>query len=80
MYRIEIDRSSCSGFAGCAEHAPRILSIDADGLAAANPTADPAIVEAAAASPMGAIGALLVKRSREIARVRREPAPYHLAA
>jgi ferredoxin len=57
MYRIEIDRSLCSGFGSCAEHAPDSLSIGADGLAAAsrNPTDEAAVIEAAAACPMGAI-------------------------
>ena len=57
MYRIEIDRSLCSGFGSCAEHAPRSLSIGADGLAAVTDrhTDDPAVIEAAVACPMGAI-------------------------
>jgi ferredoxin len=57
VYRIEIDRSLCSGFGSCAEHAPHALSIGADGLA--SPTDgqidDPSVIEAAAGCPMGAI-------------------------
>ena len=57
MYRIEIDRSLCSGFGSCAQIAPRSLQIGTDGLAAATDTQtdDPAIAEAAAVCPMGAI-------------------------
>ena len=57
MYRIEIDRSLCSGFGSCAEHAPRSLTIGADGLASASEseTDDSRVLEAAAACPMGAI-------------------------
>ena len=57
MYRIEIDKSLCSGFGSCAEHAPGSLRIGDDGLASVThgQTADAAVVEAAATCPMGAI-------------------------
>ena len=57
MFRIEINRSLCSGFGSCAEHAPQSLTIGADGLASASEseTDDRGVVEAAAACPMGAI-------------------------
>jgi ferredoxin len=57
VYRLEIDRSLCSGFGSCAEHAPRTIAIGADGVATATDTQtdDAAVVEAAASCPMGAI-------------------------
>ena len=57
MYRIEIDRLLCSGVGSCAEHAPHVVQIDSDGVAAVSDTRtdDAAIVEAAASCPMGAI-------------------------
>jgi ferredoxin len=56
VYRIEIDRSLCSGFGSCAELAPASFRIAADGLAAADTrTADQAVLDAAASCPMGAI-------------------------
>ena len=57
MYRIEIDRSLCSGFGSCAELAPSSIRIGPDGLAAATETEtdDARILEAAASCPMGAI-------------------------
>jgi ferredoxin len=58
VYRIEIDRSLCSGFGICAEIASRSIRIGADGIAGPiqPQTDDPEILEAAAACPMGAIG------------------------
>ena len=35
MYRIQIDRSLCSGFGACAELAPDIIELDASGNATA---------------------------------------------
>jgi ferredoxin len=57
MYRVEVDRSLCSGFGSCAELAPRNLRLGADGLAHVTEphTDDDAILEAAASCPMGAI-------------------------
>lgn len=57
MYRIEIDRSLCSGFGACAELAPDVIALDADGLASVRvgSTNDPAVLEAAAGCPMAAI-------------------------
>ncbi len=57
MYRIEIDRSLCSGFGSCAQLAPKSIRIGTDGLAVAEEprTDDPALLEAAASCPMGAI-------------------------
>jgi ferredoxin len=57
MYRVEIDRSLCSGFGICAELAPEVIEVGKDGLAAVRvgATADPAALEAAGACPMAAI-------------------------
>jgi ferredoxin len=57
VYRIEIDRSLCSGFGSCAHLAPRSIRLAADGLAETteDETDDAAVVEAAASCPMGAI-------------------------
>ena len=57
MYRIEIDRSLCSGFGSCAEAIPGVVAVAADGVAVALTleTADERVLDAAAACPMGAI-------------------------
>jgi ferredoxin len=57
VYRIEIDRSLCSGFGSCAELAPRNLKLADDGLAdVTDPrTDDAAIVGAAACGPVGRV-------------------------
>ena len=57
MYRIEIDRSLCSGFGVCAELAPNVIEVGKDGIASTRTgvTSDPAVREAAAACPMAAI-------------------------
>ena len=61
MYRIQIDRSLCSGFGACAELAPNLVELDDSGCARARvgETGDPAALDAAAACPMAAI---VVKR------------------
>ena len=62
QYRIEIDRSICSGYGACAELAPHLFDVGADGIARARAgeSDDPAVLEAAAACPMGAISVLEV--------------------
>jgi len=57
MYRIEIDRSLCSGFGICAELAPEVIAVGPDGLAVIRVglTDDPAVLEAAESCPMAAI-------------------------
>jgi ferredoxin len=57
MYRIEIDRSLCSGFGACAELAPDLFELDAGGTATVRigETDDPSALDAAAACPMAAI-------------------------
>ena len=57
MYRIEIDRSLCSGFGACVEIAPDVFEVDAGGTARVRvgESDDPAVLDAAAACPMAAI-------------------------
>lgn len=57
MFRIQIDRSLCSGFGACAELAPNVIAVGPDGLATlrAGFSEDPAVLEAAEACPMSAI-------------------------
>ena len=57
MFRIVIDGSVCSGFGDCAELAPDVFELDTHGkaLLRLGTSADPAVLEAAAACPMGAI-------------------------
>jgi ferredoxin len=57
MYRIQIDRSLCSGFGACTELAPEVLAAGPDGLVTLRTglSADPAVLHAAEACPMAAI-------------------------
>ena len=57
MYRIAVDGSQCSGFGDCADLAPDVFELDTHGKAVLRlgTSPDPAVVEAAAACPMGAI-------------------------
>ena len=66
MYRIQIDRSLCSGFGTCAELAPDSLTIGGDGLAdaAGAATDDSAVLAAAESCPMGAIAVSVENENR----------------
>jgi ferredoxin len=57
MFRIVIDGSLCCGFGDCADLAPAVFELDSHGkaLLRSGTSADPAVLEAAAACPMGAI-------------------------
>jgi ferredoxin len=57
VFRIEIDRTLCSGFGSCLDAAPGLIELGADGIAVARvgSTDAPAVFEAADACPMGAI-------------------------
>jgi ferredoxin len=57
MYRIEIDRSLCSGFGSCVDSAPGLFRLGDDGIAVAlvDESDAPAALDAARACPMGAI-------------------------
>jgi ferredoxin len=61
-YRIEVDRSLCSGFGACAELAPDLFEVAGDGIATIRVGAsdDPSVLEAADACPMGAISVVEV--------------------
>jgi ferredoxin len=63
VYRIEIDRSLCSGFGACAELAPDVFEVDAGGTARVRvgESDDPAVLDAAAACPMAAITVIEVR-------------------
>lgn len=56
-YRIEIDRSLCSGFGSCVDASPRHFSLDGSGVATVlvAETDDDAVLDAAGSCPMGAI-------------------------
>ena len=66
MYRIVIDRSLCSGFGSCAELAPHVFEVDEGGLVSlrAGTSEDPAVLEAAASCPMGAIAVVEEREER----------------
>ena len=57
MYRIEIDRSLCSGYGSCIDAAPELFELGPDGVAVArvDVTQAPEALEAALACPMAAI-------------------------
>ncbi len=57
MYRIVIDESLCSGFGECVDLAPKVFELENGGRAHARvgESDDPAVLDAAAACPMGAI-------------------------
>jgi ferredoxin len=56
-FRIAVDPTLCSGFGTCSELAPEIFELDRSGLASVRVgrSDDPAVLDAAAACPMGAI-------------------------
>ena len=57
MYKVVIDGSLCSGFGDCADLAPAVFELDAHGKAnlRVSSSTDAAVLDAAAACPMGAI-------------------------
>ena len=56
-YRIEIDRSLCSGFGSCVDAAPAHFALDSAGVATALvvETDDDGMLDAAVSCPMAAI-------------------------
>jgi ferredoxin len=68
-FKIVIDRSLCSGFGSCAELAPEIFRLAADGIAEARLGAsdDPKVVDTAFACPMGAIAVFDVASGEQAA-------------
>ena len=67
-FRIEIDQSLCSGFGVCAEIASDIIQLDR-GTASlrVGETDDESVLEAASASPMGAIAVFESATGRQAA-------------
>ena len=57
MFRIEIDRSLCSGYGSCIDAAPELFELGADGVVVARIDATDAreVLAAARACPMAAI-------------------------
>ena len=68
MYRIEIDRTLCSGFGSCVELVPGVFRLADDGLveAIAAESGEEAVVEAAVSCPMGAIRVLDADTGEEV--------------
>ena len=69
IYRIEIDRSLCSGFGTCAELAPHLIQLDRSGNAElrVDETDDEVALEAASSCPMGAIALFETATGRQAA-------------
>jgi ferredoxin len=63
VYRIEIDRTLCSGFGACADLAPDLFELDEGGNASVRigETDDPRALDAASACPMAAISVIEVR-------------------
>jgi ferredoxin len=68
-YRIEIDRSLCSGFGSCADLAPNLVELGPDGVARVRgaATEDAAAVDAAGSCPMGAIAVFDAETGEQVA-------------
>jgi ferredoxin len=62
VYRIEIDRSLCSGFGACVDEAGDVFRLENGVAVAVSTTADPRVLAAADACPMGAITVYEVER------------------
>ena len=69
LYRVEIDRSLCSGYGICADLAPSVIELDerSEATARAADTDDAAVLTAAAECPMGAIRVFHVENGRRAA-------------
>jgi len=69
LYRIEIDRTLCSGFGSCVDLAPHLIQLDSSGVAnlRVGETDDEAALEAAASCPMGAIAVYDADTGRQAA-------------
>lgn len=57
IFRVEIDRTLCSGFGSCVDAAPDHFALDGAGLASSRvpETDQDGVIAAAASCPMGAI-------------------------
>ncbi len=60
MYTIIVDRTLCSGFGSCAELAPDVFAVDAEGLVTlrTGTSSDATVLDAASSCPMGAISVI----------------------
>jgi ferredoxin len=69
LYRIEIDRSLCSGYGICADLAPNLIELDdrSEATLRAVETDDAAVLAAAAECPMGAISVFHAESDRQAA-------------
>ena len=68
-YKLEIDRSLCSGYGICVDLAPGVIELDdrAEARLLMAETDDPAVLAAAAECPMGAIRVLDTRSDRRAA-------------
>lgn len=57
-YRVEIDRSLCSGMASCIKIAPESFDLDPEGIATLTGVTDEQAVEAAECCPLAPYGFL----------------------
>ena len=69
LYKVEIDRSLCSGYGICADLAPRVIELDdrAEAKLRTPQTDDAAVLAAADQCPMGAIRVLYAESDRQAA-------------
>ena len=67
-YRIQIDRSLCSGFGSCADAAPESFALGGDGIAVVlDGGLDDRVLEAARGCPMGAIAVFDAETGKQVA-------------
>jgi ferredoxin len=69
LYKIEIDRSLCSGYGICVDLAPGVIELDdrAEAKLRVAETDDAAVLTAASECPMGAIRVLFAESDRRAA-------------
>ena len=69
MFRVDIDRDLCSGFAACVDDAPEIFKLDDSGTATllATETDDKRVLQAARDCPMAAITVLDAESGESVA-------------
>jgi ferredoxin len=69
LYKVEIDRSLCSGYGICADLAPSVIELDdrAEATLRAAETDDDAVLAAATQCPMGAIRVVYAESDRQAA-------------
>ena len=69
LYKVEVDRSLCSGYGICVDLAPGVIELDdrAEATLRTAETDDAAVLAAADQCPMGAIRVLYAESGREAA-------------